>query len=338
MKTATKRRLVSLAQLAFGMGLLGLIVSGMRDKGDLFQALRDAAAHWPLLGTGILCFLACLIVSAVRWKILMDARDLVLPLRRVLALNFLGHFFNSFLFGATGGDLVKAWYASRELPRKKTEAVATVFIDRVVGLVGLVLVAVTIMMWRLNFFLAMPETRTALIFNLALLGTAVLAFFIVFRRNLLKRWSFFRRLEQRTSLGRIAGRAYTTFHLCLNDPAVVVKTIALSMANHLILVTCAFYFGAAIEIGLPYRDYLTVFPVINAVAGIPLTPGGLGTREAAAKFLLGALGVPGTRAVMVSLLLYATMLTWSLVGGIVYLFYVYNQGQKPPPDPASLQR
>jgi len=53
-----------------------------------------------------------------------------------LRLSFVGTFFNLVIPGAVGGDLVKAAYLARmNLPR--TQAIATLLIDRVVGLVGL---------------------------------------------------------------------------------------------------------------------------------------------------------------------------------------------------------
>jgi uncharacterized membrane protein YbhN (UPF0104 family) len=85
--------------------------------------------------------------------------------------------------------------------------------------------------------------------------------------------------------------------------------------------------GIALEIPLAFTDYLVVFPVINAVAAIPVTPGGLGTREGMAIFLLHVLGVQATDAITLSLLLYASVLAWSLVGGGVYAVYVYTYGR-----------
>jgi uncharacterized membrane protein YbhN (UPF0104 family) len=71
---------------------------------------------------------------------------------------------------------------------------------------------------------------------------------------------------------------------------------------------------------LPFVDFLTAFPVINAVAAIPLTPGGLGTREATAKAVLNhVFGVAEADALLLSLLVYGSVLVWSLFGGIVYM-------------------
>lgn len=330
MNQKTKKKLISLLQLTIGIGLIVFIFFKIENKADLLIAVSTAAYHWPLLLSGAAGFVLCIFYCTLRWKLLLDAQGLKLSLRRALILYFLGHFFNSFLFGVTGGDFVKAYFVYREAPNKKTEAVSTVFLDRVIGLLALILLVVIIMAVRLPFFLAYKETRLALVLNVILLIAVTGGLFIIFRQNLFERWAFFRRLEQKTSLGQIVGRVYNAFHLCFNHPTLLFKTVVLSLGNHIWFIICIFFLGMALEIHLPLADYITVFLIINAVAAIPLTPGGLGTREAATIFLLGVFNVPQTRALSLSLLIYVTIMAWSLVGGIIYLFYSYSPGQAKP--------
>jgi uncharacterized membrane protein YbhN (UPF0104 family) len=73
-------------------------------------------------------------------------------------------------------------------------------------------------------------------------------------------------------------------------------------------------------------DYLSLGPTINAVGALPITPGGLGLRELAAVTYLGIVGVPAVKAMPLSLMLYATMLFWSLFGGVVFML---SSGKKP---------
>jgi uncharacterized membrane protein YbhN (UPF0104 family) len=89
--------------------------------------------------------------------------------------------------------------------------------------------------------------------------------------------------------------------------------------------------SAHLNIPSEFANYLTVFPIINGIASIPATPGGLGTREYATKFLLGLpeFNVPETRAITLSLLLYLTTMFWSLVGGVFYAAYAFLTGSRP---------
>ena len=75
-----------------------------------------------------------IVLGVVRWRMVLEAQGLHLPFSRATEISFVAHFFNSFLLGSTGGDLMKAFYAARETHHKKTEAVTTVFVDRLIGL------------------------------------------------------------------------------------------------------------------------------------------------------------------------------------------------------------
>jgi glycosyltransferase 2 family protein len=313
-----KKKGIAAAQVLLGGLILTAIFRGLRSS-ELLDAVREAATHPVWLALGVGTFTVSVIVCSLRWDLLMRAQGMRLPFRTVLRLFFIGHFFNAFLFGATGGDLVKAYLTTLEIPDKRTEAVTTVFIDRLIGLLALVLLAVAIMLVRLPFFMAHTRTRALLGLNAVALGMAVLVFFMVFRRNLFERSVWFRRLEARTSLGKILSRAYNAMHVCMRHPARLGVTLLLSVINHTMLVVMAFFFGRALAIALPFSAFMTVFPIINAVAAIPVTPGGLGTREAMSQWLLGVQGVEAARAVPLSLLLYGGMMLWSLVGGLVYV-------------------
>lgn len=322
-----KKKILSIAQLVIGIAILSYVFRRMQNRSDLLEAVRDAAVNWPFLVAAVATFGVCIVICTVRWQLLMRALDMRLPFRTVLRLFFIGHFFNSFMFGATGGDFVKAYLATLEVPDKRTAAATSVFIDRLIGLIALVLLVVVMMLTRLSFFLAYPQTRNILIVNAILLVVGVLGLVMVFRRNLFERVTLFRRLEERTSLGQVLGKAYNAFHVCMRHPALLTATIAMSVLNHVMLVVICYFLGRALDVDLPFLDYLTVFPIITAVAAIPITPGGLGTREAMSKWLLGILNIPATRAVPLSLLLYGTMVLWSLVGGLVYVASCYRQAK-----------
>ena len=79
-------------------------------------------------------------VSAWRWRKLMQPQGINLPFSKCLALTFVGQFYSTFLPGITGGDLVKIIYTSRVVG-SKTKATVTILLDRVIGLIALVVIA-----------------------------------------------------------------------------------------------------------------------------------------------------------------------------------------------------
>jgi hypothetical protein len=311
------------------------------------QSFRDAGRNWVLLVLGLGMFLLCLAFCMVRWQLLLVAQGLRLPWKRTFSIFFIGHFFNAFMFGATGGDVVKAYYAARETGHRKAEAVSTVFIDRVVGLIALILLAGITMLCRLDFILGDVRTRYAFYFIMSLVGGLVGGFGAMILLNTFIRKS---RLAQRaaaTRIGHILLRVYGSFYQCLTRPSLLFKTLMLSFLNHLLLVGMMALLGRALLIDRPFTDYLSLGPTINSIGALPVTPGGLGLREYAAVVFLGIVGVPAARALPLSLMIYAAMLFWSLFGGIVFILHKSGTGKsireeleeaesddaEPPPSP-----
>lgn len=330
-----KKKLLTAVQFILAAGLIGFFVFQMYKKGQLStfaSAIQTSAANWPLLSAGVLLFAVCISLCNWRWKILLEAQGVRMTFKRTLMLYFVGQFFSSFMPGATSGDLFKAVYIAKESGSRKTEAVATVFIDRIVGLLALIFLTSVVTLLRLDFFLSNPQTKGVMIFNIILLLGLICGMALVFGQNIFDRIPLFRKLEEKTALGKIISKLYNAFHICVKSPVVLAKTVGLSLLNHVGFILCAVFIGKSIGISVTAIDYLTVFPIINAVAAIPLTPGGLGTRDAAAVFMLGLLGVTEPMALSLSILIYLATIFWSLVGGVVYLYYIFKQGKPVLPD------
>src|SRR5207248_8333201 len=84
--------------------------------------------------------LVAIVVTFVRWFILVRVIEPRFTLRAALLLGFIGNVFNLVIPGAVGGDLIKAAYLVR-MHIKKTQAIASMVIDRIVGLLGLFILA-----------------------------------------------------------------------------------------------------------------------------------------------------------------------------------------------------
>ncbi|MBN1676749.1 MAG: flippase-like domain-containing protein [Kiritimatiellae bacterium] len=298
--------------------------SGLRTVGTLF---RRHLRRWPMWVGGVLFIFVAFLCAIVRWGLLLDVQGLNLPWRRVFCIFYIGHFFNSFMLGATGGDLAKAYYVAGQTRRKKTEAVSTVFIDRAVGLVALLSLSLAMMAVRYRFFLERPALHLpALTVLIVSLGAAA-GLVVVFGRNVFERWGVFRALAARTAFGPILKRAYDAFFLCRTRPRVLALCYLLSLGVHTLVILSCVWFGRSLGIELAVSDYLALFPIINALAAVPITPGGLGVREGLAVRMLGAVGVPSIQALPLSLMLYLGILLLSLFGGVIFMCHSAASGR-----------
>jgi uncharacterized protein (TIRG00374 family) len=325
-----KRWLIVSVQLGIGLGLIAFLLIRVGGAVGIGDAFRAAATNWPWLllasGTVFLCILAC----AVRWQMLLTMQGLRLRFSRTLALYLIGQFFSSLLPGATSGDVVKAYYAAKEARQRKTEAVATVFIDRFIGLLALILFVVLILVWRIRFIWSLPQARLLALVYVGLLVAVVVGVGIVVKTR------------RRDGLQEASGwrvqvlRGYEALRQSLSAPGPLAVMMVISIANHAAFVVVEYALARAVGVPLSMMDCMTLFPIINAAGALPVAPGGLGTRDAAAVFLLGLVGVAAGPAMSISLLVYGVMLLFSLIGGVMFLIYApagsWREVGKPDDD------
>jgi hypothetical protein len=132
----------ALAALKYGLGpgLLALVAWQTWSPADgspgLADSMRRPVHALPLALAGAAA-LAATLLSFVRWFILVRAQDLPFRLADAVRLGFVGLFWSTLIPGSVGGDVVKAAFLIRGQDRR-TVAVATILIDRLVGLAGLI--------------------------------------------------------------------------------------------------------------------------------------------------------------------------------------------------------
>jgi uncharacterized protein (TIRG00374 family) len=101
------------------------------------HVVQGQPIHLGFLLAGLACATIATAITVFRWYLLVRALDLPLRLRDAFRYGCLGIFFNTFLPGSVGGDIVKAAALARG-QRRRTAAVATVVMDRAIALWALV--------------------------------------------------------------------------------------------------------------------------------------------------------------------------------------------------------
>src|SRR4051794_1721348 len=137
--------------------LLAFVLWQNREK------IREVFEHpldLRLLGLAVLIFLCSLMITYVRWYLLVKVIEPKFTLKPTMVLGFIGYVFNLVIPGAVGGDLIKAAYLVR-MHIKKTQAVASMVIDRIIGLLGLFSLAA--IAGALSWSKATPEVRNLIL-------------------------------------------------------------------------------------------------------------------------------------------------------------------------------
>ncbi|CAN5562063.1 lysylphosphatidylglycerol synthase transmembrane domain-containing protein [soil metagenome] len=316
-----KRILLTILQVSITVGLLCYIFRKPDQRAQMVVALHTANFFWLIPAIFSIGFAFAL--QTERWRLLLGVQGIRLGWWRTFKIYLIGAFFNLFLLGATGGDLVKIFYAMRETASKKSAAFLSVLVDRMMGLVALVGVTAVLCSLRLNVLLSHPEIYKYLIFLAVILGGsfAMVVFgFIVDRFHLAKflpTW-----LPMHGKILELAG----AFSVYARDVKVLALTFGISIPAHLLIFLAFFFAAQAFNAftGLKgFLDFFSVIPIIQTISSVPISFGGLGLREFMFTTLLGVYPTELNLDVapMISLIGYLILVLWGVLGGIVYLIY-----------------
>jgi glycosyltransferase 2 family protein len=254
-------------------------------------------------------------LNAYRWVILLRAltpgsRP---PLRSVLQIFFVSSFVGNFL-PSIGGDVYRAYQLAR-LDVRPAEAGASVLMDRVLGVLSMVVVAAAALAFLRD--LDVPGVVPALL--LASAGCAAAAAGVFSSRaatlalDLADRIPS-SRLNQAARGLTDAVRRYASHHGAL------IAVLTLSVFVQLLRVVQAYGLGRALGIAEPLPVYLALIPLITLIMQIPITIGGLGTTQYAFERLFRYAGVAAPEAVALSILFLALGTVGNLPGGLIYMF------------------
>ncbi|AKU96300.1 hypothetical protein AKJ09_02964 [Labilithrix luteola] len=316
-------------KVAVAAVLIGwLIRSGALDFGALGVFFRK-----PWLLAFDLCVFALSVATAtLRWRALLAIPGVRAPLARLAQLQLTAIFFNVVIPGNVGGDVVKALYVARDAaPEKRTTILLIVFVERLLGLAGLVAVASMVTLVRGQTLFADPLLRP-IAGAVLLLGAGVIVgpavFVLVMHRagHHLERW-----IGGTTKIGKILAQLVAAMRLLASSPKNLAYAMLLSMAQHAFAIGLFTVLTRVVtDQDVAYSAVATVFPLGLLTLILPISPGGLGVGHVAFDRLFAAIGLRGGATVFNVYLL--GQMVPSLLGAIPYLA-LRRKGELPANEP-----
>ncbi len=349
-----RKLLFSLLRIGAGVGIsVWLVGKTLREPApgvklslaEALSRLRDnlGDAVMPLLVLAVAAYFLSQFITAYRWRLLLAVQGVHIPYWEAMRLNLIGLFFNLAIPGAVSGDLVKMAYISRHMPEKSAESILCTVVDRILGMLGLFVLASLMVLANLPFLLALgPESRTvklaAFVVGLGSLG-GILAMAAVELRETFLRIGPIRRLTDWVAarlpkgLAVLAARATAAVELFRRNRATVLWALLLSLVVHVLLATCLFLIGRGVhETVMSARGYFLAAPVANAISAIPLTPSGFGLRDFGLNLFFQAMHATPGKNTIIPVIQTLIIVLIGLTGGLVFAFS-RAPARKPSPSP-----
>lgn len=296
------------------LGAIGiLILLQVVDIQDVSKAITSANPAFLLMAWVL--NLASMGFKTARWQILLQENHLEMSFRRLFGTYLIGTFYSQFLPGSSaGGDAMRMAESSVDTGRA-VDAVASVIIERGIGLTTIVTTSSLILL--LDRPVGIPAPVHILIHSLSILGIGGL---------ILLRFGWFLgaiiQILSRIGLRQIGAKVK---HLSqalqgdLGEGRILLSMIVLSLLANLCGTAASYLVLTSISEPVPFLGFFSLITLIVTLEIIPLTPGSLGIREGAYVFFLGFLGISQAHALTSSILI--RLLGWlmAMLGGGILL-------------------
>jgi glycosyltransferase 2 family protein len=287
------------------------LIGGVEIKEGLVNILKRTDPG--LYVRAFLIFLLAYACGFLRWKLLLDAAGLPITLRRTTRLSAIGLFFNNIVpAGLTGGDLVKAYYIARHYPEKKTDAVITVLIDRVMGVVVLATFSAVAVLSDLNRY---DEVAIYIYGFLLIAFTGAVIFFSSRLRRLLFVDAIIRVLPFADLIRKIDRSVF----LYRYRKRAILLCVLLTAGVHTFVILTVWTLAQGLSIDCSLVDCAILVPIILIVSALPITPAGWGVGEYGFIYFFGFAGVAAGPALALSFIHRFNTLLISLSGGVFLL-------------------
>jgi glycosyltransferase 2 family protein len=306
-----KRWFVTAGKCAISSVLILWLLTGtsLHDIGTALQA-----AHFPtLLLAFSLHFLGCFI-SVVRWRLLLQAQHIIIPLPFLLKSYMVAIFFNNLLPSTIGGDVVRIHDTCR-MGNNKGGAIAAVFLDRLLGifiLMGFVLYSL-FFSGNLSFFLSYLHSR--MIILILCFVTIIIAFLIFYKQVV----SFSRKFNILYKIGNFIKNLLEHLLSIRKNKKIIVASLLLSLLLQINVVIYYFLISSGIGLSVSVNEFFVIVPVTVFTMMLPVSINGVGLRENIFVLVLSAYNVSKYNSIAMAWIDYGMIVLLGIIGGIVYM-------------------
>ncbi len=255
------------------------------------------------------------VLGGYRWKILLSAQGMRIPLPVLVSSLMVGGFFNNLLPTTVGGDAVRAYDAARYSGETLTSNVATVITERVLGVLALSILGVLALIFG---FWQDANISSYLVVIMIILSLSLIAFILLFNRVI---GTKIVRILQSLGFARFGSEfiaGFETFQVLAISRKALLTAFALSSLLQLNVVLHYYLISLSLDLNISLLYFFIIIPIALVVLLFPFSINGIGLRENIYVILLARIGVLASDAVALSWLAFGMLVLQGVVGGILF--------------------
>jgi len=274
------------------------------DFDNLIHILSKS--HGGTILIALLFQLGSTYLAAYRWQLIMGLLVFKEDISYYVKSYFKGSFFNQVLPSSIGGDAIRVIDLTQSGYDKK-DSFYGIFVDRVVGLVGLLVLN---LIATILFYDTFEKSFSNLIILIALSGSGgFFALFYIQKITFLKNYKF---LNLFYKLSARLNELYS-------DKKLLIKHIGVSVGVHFLSVLTIYALALSIDFEMSFKTFLIAVPPVFLLTIIPVSLAGWGIREGAMVGVFMLVGADSTKVMAMSILYGLLLIISSLPGAYFWV-------------------
>jgi uncharacterized membrane protein YbhN (UPF0104 family) len=316
-----KKVIPILLKLGITTGLLWMIFREHHFVESILPHLRGMFVQWEWTLAGLVAVGISIWLSALRWQILLIGQAQDVPPSEVLRVTVVSNFFNITSIGVVGGDAYRVLALMPRPGARKLALMVSVMLDHMLGMVGLSILFLSCrMVFDDQLATLGPEVRAILQgFEMFMSGALFLILLsIISFTPALYNWGE-RQWPRMLGFAPLKNFATACDALRRDWRGSVLATL---LSILIFLFHFLSFYSAIYAVGgtAPLLEVVAAMPIVDTVAGLPISVSGLGVREKTFETLIHALTqLPEATAVAASLVGWFMSVIWGLIGGLIFI-------------------
>ncbi|MDD5622906.1 MAG: lysylphosphatidylglycerol synthase transmembrane domain-containing protein [Actinomycetota bacterium] len=313
-----KKTILLILRITISISLIVYLVSTQIESfSDVIEILKSSNKFLLLLSLSTHALGTY--ITAVRWKTLLNTQGVRLSNTTLSVTVLIGSFFNNFLPTSIGGDVFRAYDASKKGNISLGSSASVILVERFSGVVSAATYAIIALFLG---FTAIGHQSIIVPIIIFFVVTLILALLIInpslFRLGkITRKFRFMRKIADKLS------NFYNTLVSFKKYKVVLIEVLAFSFLLQFSVILNYWLASMALGINLSLTAFIFIVPVVAVIAMLPISIGGIGLRENSLVIIMVAMGVNNEKAALCSLLILFMLIIMGIIGGITYIVRPY---------------
>jgi len=282
---------------------------GFKRLAEIFSEIEIG---WLLFA--LILVTASNLLGVLQWRFLLKNSNIKISYPKALVYYYTGLFFNNFLISLFGGDIFRVYDITRHSGKNST-AISTVFLDRLIGLMAMVFLAlifgiISVKILHSNYILVPVG------------GFFIFLLFIIlffYFKNFAKKFQLVTEKILPKFIFQKLREVYNGINYFKNHRMLILFLLLNSLIIQLLRISSHYIAALSLNINNISIWYFYIFvPVIFVTALLPISIGGLGIRESMGVVLFGYVGITSGLAFSIEFVAYLIGVFASVPGGIAF--------------------